>query len=512
MFFGKKTPPSNGQPPGGDGGDSGSGTAKAEFGDGDKGRARQWFKKGDENREKRDYDYAIEAYINGLQFWPEAVEEGHMKLRSIAVQRLQAGGKKPGMMDKMKYPVSSKDTKQAFLNCCRRVSLDITDGDAWDGLVKNAGKAGYFQTMQWAAPLALENLKRDPKPNAARFKAFREALSEASEAAAQHHGNAMATKLLEFAMDSVDYLAARSPGDEAMRIEQRNLASKLAIVKGKYESADDFRDSVRDSDKQKMLHDLERGGNQAEATLTAAISAARQAWQKDPTQPAVLNQYIEALARTEQKKYEDEAIQVLTGLHGSTRQYSHKLRADTILLAQRKRDLRVLRDQALASKSEDDARNFRLAEQDYRQTELEIYRERMENYPTDLRMKFLVGNALFGLQQYHESIPLLQEAQADPKYRARAQLTMGRAFFETSAFDQAISVLREALAGYELVDDTAKELMYRLGIAYQAAGKVAEAKDVFGKLMRIDYNYGKGDVRRRMDDLNKGAESPAPPG
>jgi hypothetical protein len=504
MFFGKKNQAANVPPEGGDGGDSGSGIAKVEFSDADKNRARQWFRKGDENREKRDYDYAIEAYINGLQFWPEAVEEGHMKLRSIAVQRLQAGGKKPGMLDKMKYPVSGRDAKQAFLNCCRRVSLDITDGDAWDGLVKNAGKAGYFQAMQWAAPLALENLKRDAKPNASRFKAFREALNEASELAAEHYGNAMATKLLEFAMDSVDYLAARSPGDESMRIEQRNLASKLAIVKGKYESAEDFRESVRDSDKQKMLHDLERGGKQGDETLAAAIAQARKAWEQDPNTPSLLNQYIDALARTERKEYEDEAIRVLNDLYVQTKQYAMKVRADNILLTQRKRDLRALLEKARASKNEDDARNYRLSEQDYYQTELEILRERMQNYPTDLKLKYQVGMSLFRLQQHHEAIPLLQAAQGDPKYRTRAQLYMGRAFFETGAFDQATDVLREALEGYELTDDTSKELMYRLGIAHQSAGRLQEAKEVFGKLMRIDYNYANGDVRRRVDELNKG--------
>jgi tetratricopeptide (TPR) repeat protein len=81
---------------------------------------------------------------------------------------------------------------------------------------------------------------------------------------------------------------------------------------------------------------------------------------------------------------------------------------------------------------------------------------------------------------------------------------MGRAFFETGAFDQATDVLREALEGYELTDDTSKELMYRLGIAHQSAGRLQEAKEVFGKLMRIDYNYANGDVRRRVDELNKG--------
>ena len=67
--------------------------------DADKARARQWFNKSNDCRERHDYDYAIESAITGLRYWPEAVEEGHMPLRSMALQRAQTGGKKPGMVE-----------------------------------------------------------------------------------------------------------------------------------------------------------------------------------------------------------------------------------------------------------------------------------------------------------------------------------------------------------------------------------------------------------------------------
>ena len=63
------------------------------FSEKDKTRARQWFEKAKYLRERRDYDYAIESYIQGLDFWTDAVEEGHMPLWSLAIQRQQVGGK-----------------------------------------------------------------------------------------------------------------------------------------------------------------------------------------------------------------------------------------------------------------------------------------------------------------------------------------------------------------------------------------------------------------------------------
>ena len=65
------------------------------FSEADKKKARLWFNKAEDCRDRREYDYAIECYITGLGFWPEAVEEGHMPLRFLAMQRQQAGGKKP---------------------------------------------------------------------------------------------------------------------------------------------------------------------------------------------------------------------------------------------------------------------------------------------------------------------------------------------------------------------------------------------------------------------------------
>lgn len=512
MLFGKKPPKDPPAAPPGAGAEGPAGDAESNgppvFNDKEKSNARQWFRKGDDSRDKHNHDYAIEAYITGLGIWPEAVEEGHMKLRSIATQRVQAGGKKPGMMDKMKMSVSGKDATAAMLNAEKRVSLDPTDDDAWDALLKNAARARLLETTKWVALLNLESLKRDKKPNPARFKAYRDVLGELADFAADHRQNPTATKLLEHAMDSVDYLYSRSPGDEGLRNEQRNLAGKLAIVKGKYEEAESFRESILDADKQTMLRDLERGGKQADSTLETAITAARTAWEQDTTSPSTFNQYIDALAKTEARKYEDEAIRVLRDQYGTTRQYAHKVRADNITLIQKKRDLRAIFDQARSTRTEDDRRNARLAEQDYNQTELEIYRERMEKYPTDLRVKYKLGSILFGAEQYHDAIPLLQDAMADPKYRHKSQLYMGRAFHETGSYRQAGEVLKEALASYEYNDDTSKELLYRYGLACEADGRANDAREAYGKLMRLDYNYADGDVRRRMDDLNKSARPP----
>lgn len=472
------------------------------FSDKEKNTARKWFKHGDGNRDKHDYDYAIESYITGLGFWPEAVEEGHMPLRSIAIQRAQTGGKKPSMVEKMKRSTGGKDNKVAMLNAEFLVCKDPLDNGSWDALVKNAVRGGFLEAALWAAPLVIDSLKRDKKLSTSRFKNFRELMIEGGETAIDWGQNKLATGLLEKGMESIDFLMSRNPGDDTLRNEQRNLAGKLAIAKGKYEDADTFRDSLQDAESQKLLHDAERG-KQGEGTLEAAIARLRETWEADKGSAGTLNRYMEALIKTEDKKYEDEAIKVLRELYKETTSYSHKMRADNIMLAQKKRDLRALLAKANDTKSEDDAQSYRLATQDYNQTELDILKERVAKYPTDLRIKYQYGSGLFRNGEYHEAIPVLQEAQSDPRVRHRALLKIGRSFHETEAYSQAAEVLREASESYEMNDETSKELMYRLALAYEADGKLDDAKNTLGKLLRIDYNYAGGEARKMMERLKE---------
>ncbi|HEX9701361.1 MAG TPA: hypothetical protein VGA19_00820, partial [Rhodospirillales bacterium] len=62
----------------------------------DQAKAERWFARARELGDKRQFDYAVEYYVNGLEYWPDAVEEACKALHGCAVARKQTGGKKPG--------------------------------------------------------------------------------------------------------------------------------------------------------------------------------------------------------------------------------------------------------------------------------------------------------------------------------------------------------------------------------------------------------------------------------
>jgi len=472
-----------------------------QFSDKEKSRARQWFAKAKDLRERRDYDYAIECYINGLNFWPEAVDEGHMPLWSLAIQRHQAGGKKPGMMEGLKHSMTGKDVRKCLFNAEHLMAKDPFNASYLDGVLKNANRAGLPETVKWIAPKVFDSIRKEKKPNVGRFKFFRQVLVEAGERADEQGDPQFAAWCYGQAVDAIDYLIARNPTDMALKDEQRDLSGKLTIARGKYGDADSFRDSLQDGEKQKLLHDAERA-KQSERTLEAVIAAERKEYEADPTVPGKIYAYIEALLKPEHRKEDLLAIDVLMKAFRESNSYAFKMRADDVRLRLLARQTRRWKDRARKTGKEEDQQQYRLAQMEERQTELEIYRERVEKYPTELKLKARLGNALFAAGEYDEAIPVLQEAQADPRSRVGCQFLIGRAFFEKESYSQAVEVLREALEKYELSgDELSKKMMYWLGRAYEADGKVDEARDVYGKLLRVDYNYADGDVRKRHESL-----------
>lgn len=472
-----------------------------QFSEKDKSKARAWFKKAEDERQRRAYDYAIECYVTGLGFWPEAVEEGHMPLWSLAIQRQQAGGKKPSMLETLRRPMIGKNPILCMLNAETLLAKDPSNATYLDNLLKNAVRAELRETVKWVAPKVLDSLRKDKKPNLSRFKSFRQNLVAMAEKADAWGDAPTAAWCYEKAVNALEILIAQNPGDMALRDEQRDLSGKLTIAKGKYAEADTFRESLRDAAGQKLLHDAERG-QQGEQTFEQLLAAVRAEYEADPRSPQKIKAYVAALTRRERDEEDDAAISVLLKAYKDLDNYSFKVSADDILLRKLARRTRNLREKAAASGSEEDRQQARLARMEELQTELEIRAERVKMYPTDLRAKYRYGATLFALGQYDQAIPMLQAAQGDPRSRTRSQLLIGRAFLHKNAALQAAEVLKEALDSYEVPnDDTAKELLWWLGQAYEAAGSVDDARATYGKLLRLDYNYAGGEARARLDKL-----------
>jgi tetratricopeptide (TPR) repeat protein len=459
-------------------------------------KARECFRKAQELVAAKNYDYAIELYISGLEHWPEAVDEGHKACRAAALFR---GKGKIGLGDKMKYGTGGKDAKRAMLNAEMLLAKDPQNIGYMEAMFKAAEKGGFIETAMWIGEIYEDAAVREPKPNIARFQLLRDVYERLADEVKEKNPLLAIEAMDRVVNKALTRMRNLKPTDGVIANDLRDMAGKLTILRGSYSTAESFRDSVHESDEQKEIYDKERMAQSGER-MDELITLAQTRYDENPKDQRLINELVDLLCRREDEAGEKRAIGVLVKAFKETEDYRFKSRAYDIRIKQNKRAMRAARD-------EGDEPKIREARKEALQFELSVFKDRMKHYPTDMRLRYEYGRRLFEAGHFDEAIPFLQEARADRKVRFQCSLSIGRCFFEKAYHSQAADTFREAIASYEIRDDDlGKELHYWLGRTYQAAGQVEDALKIYGQLIQWDYNYRKGDVRKRIDDLRAGSQ------
>jgi len=458
----------------------------------DQTKARKWFERARELGDKRQYDYAIEYYVNGLAFWPDAVEDALKPLHGCGVARHQSGGSKPGFKDTMKRSMNDKDAKQAFLNSLWLFGHDPDSLNYTEGIVKSGCRLRADDAAAWAGNIHLRALENTSKSGAKQFQLLAKLMEEMGDRAAARGEHDFALSALQIGIDVFKLWQQRKPRDRDIENVLRDLTTKQTILRGKYQDGNSFRDSIKDIEKADDLHDLDRSV-QSEDRLEQLIEKAKKAYEAAPEDPEAIKNYVDMLTRSEHEKEETVGIGVLVSAYKADGNYRWKQRADAIRMKQLSRTARSLvqaKDEAAIKAHSVKQLRFELA----------VYKERTERYPTDLRVRFEHGVRLFRAGRFDDAIPVLQSARTDPKNRAPCGLYLGRCFFRKAYASQAVETLRETIESYEFDDDDlGKSLAYWLGRSCEANGDAEEARKTYGKLLQLDYTYR--DVRARLDGL-----------
>lgn len=468
--------------------------ARLETSEADREKALKWFARGRELGDKRQFEMAIEYYVNGLEFWPDAVEEALKPFHGCAVARKQTGGKKPGITESLKRSVNEKDPKQAYLNALWLFGRDPDNASYAEAIVKNASRLRAEDAAKWAAGVVQKSLETNPKATSKQFQSLVQAMEEMADRAAARGEHAFGVAAMQMAVDVVNLWRRRHPKENAADVALKSVSTKLTILKGKYQEDGSYRDSIADASAQADLHDQQRTVT-SEERLDELIAKAEEEYEESPDNPAAIKNYVDMLCRRERDDEELKAIGLLVNEYKKTNEYRWKIMADDIRMKQLGRALREKQKQG-------DAEAIKKARIEQLRFELSVYKDRVERYPTDNRAKFELGIRRFHAGQFDEAIPLFQVARNDPKNRAASEMYLGRCFFRKGYHSQAISALKEAIQGHEFPDDDmAKTMMYWLGRAQEAAGDSEAARTTYGNILRLDYNYS--DVRARLDALSK---------
>ncbi len=126
-------------------------------------KAKLFFEKADEAAANYNFDYAIDLYLQGLRCNPDALQDGHLQLRELALRRQAKGGKKPSIMERMKYS-RGKNPLEQLLNAEYLMARDPEHLPYIEAMLKAAVAGGYNQTAKWIADLlfAANNASQSP--------------------------------------------------------------------------------------------------------------------------------------------------------------------------------------------------------------------------------------------------------------------------------------------------------------------------------------------------------------
>jgi hypothetical protein len=455
---------------------------------GDLAKAIPFFKRAEEVAATDNFDYAIDMYIEGLRRDPDAVEHGHKPLRHNALIRQGKGGKKPSIIDKVKRS-RGKNAMENMFNAEYLLAKDPDNLGYAEQMLKAAVAGKFKKTAVWIADLLFEANKAAEKPSLQSFLLLKDSYAEIGE-----YANAV---------NACAYACRIKPDDGALADEYRNLSANLTLQKGKYEQDGDFRKSIDNRESQEKLQSQQAVIKSVDFRQQA-ISDARQLYLADKSAMNLLK-LVEALSDLQTDEADNEAVNLLDGAYEQSKDFGLKRKSGEITLKMLRRHIRQAKTVLEKNPSNDKARTaMRNVTKQLLAAEMEHYKLCMENYPTDLRLKYEYGVRLMRNQKYDQAIPFLQEARKEPKHKIPAMNKIGLCFFMKGWFKDAIDFFSQAINEYEIKDnDIAKDLRYNLARAYEQQGSAEKAMDLYRKLAQLDFGYK--DIRVRIDRLRGGS-------
>jgi tetratricopeptide (TPR) repeat protein len=128
---------------------------------------------------------------------------------------------------------------------------------------------------------------------------------------------------------------------------------------------------------------------------------------------------------------------------------------------------------------------------------VEDARKRVERNPTDLQLRFELGEHLVNAGRFREALPELQRARQNPNARLKAMNLLGRCYSELGMLDLAMKQLEEASREILPMDAMKKEIVYNLGLVYERMGDREKSLNCMKQIYEADYGYK--DVATRVE-------------
>jgi len=453
-------------------------------------KARAFFKRAEEVASTNNFDYAIELYLDGLRLSPDALEDGHAPLRQLGLIRQGKGGKRPSVVERVKR-LKGKSPLEKMLNAEFLMAKDPDHLPHAEALLTAAVEGGYLRTAEWIAHIIFAAAKASDKSDKVRFDRFillRDSYKEMQ----------MFTNAVVACQCAVEI----RPKDAALQDELRDLSARMTMKKGNYDTAQSFRDSIKDRDAQDKIQSQDNVVRSVDVKKEAVENARKKIEGGHETVTNILG-LAGALFAVETNETDEEAFRLLNNSYDKSKDFTFLKRLGEFRIKKIKDAIRQLTKQ-LQESPQDESLQKQLQQLQHQLDEVELdhFKKCVENYPTELRFKYEYGRTLIKARQFDQAIPMFQESRKDPRLKVVSMDKMGLCFLLKGWEEDAIDIFQQALKNCVSKDTaTAKDIRYNLARAYETSEKPDKALELYRKLAQTDFSYK--DVGQRIDFLRK---------
>ena len=446
---------------------------------------RMLYNRGFEAFQRENYDYAIEMFTQILTREPH-VFEIRKTLRAAQIGKSGAAGGffKRAFSSASASPLVAKGQMALRKSPLEAIQIaeQILNADANNASGhKLLAEAALAADMPREAVMSLEILvKHSPKDKELSFQ-LAEALAGSGE---KTRGERVLTDLQK------EY-----PGDNEIFSKLKDLSARKTLDEGGYGALEggqgSYRDVLRDKAEAVQL-EQEKRQVKTEDVQGGLIKDWESRLKAEPTNLKMLRNLAEAYR--DQGDY-DKSLSYYDRMLASDAGNDSSLLKEVANVKLRKFDQALAKLDTSVVDYNERAAQIKAERQAF---QLEECKQRADRYPTDLLIRFELGQLYFEAGKITEAQQEFQKAQNNPNKRIQATTFLAKCFEKKGMYDLAARRLQDALKEKLTLDDEKKDLLYTLGCVLEKMGKKAESIEQFKLIYEVDMGYR--DVTKRVED------------
>src|SRR5665213_306793 len=452
---------------------------------------RQLFTKAADTAQRENYDYAITMFCQVLEREPGFFEA--RKALRIA-QAKKGGGASTGFFKKMMSNAgSSPQIAKAKMALNKNpgeamaIAEQILNGDPNNSFAHRIiVDAAQALDLKQTAALSLETLVHNSPKDKSLVVEFANTVAESGVSAG------VAEKYL-------DDLIRTTPYDPDLQQAQKNLSAHRTMDEGGYGALaggeGSFRDILKNKEEAVTL-EQEKRVQKSEDTAERLIAEYETCLPNEPGNLKLMRSLAELYTQKNRFIPALELYQRIKGSEMGSDATLDRAIADTTL---RKFDFQIAQLNPFAPDLAEQTARISAEKTVFQLAECQ---QRVEKYPTDLAIRYELGQLYFVAGKINEAIVEFQKAQNNPNKKIGAMNFLAQCFARRKMFDSAVRKFQDAIKEKPGFDDEKKELIYNLGCAFESMGKKTEANEQFVMIWETDAGYK--DVAAKVDAFYAG--------